>query len=124
MTALHKHALGWLVVVVCLATWWFDVSTGFQVLLVAVVAWVNMFVHQKLLAEHLKRVANEDPPGLVGFFVSVKLLSTLVFVGFLLLFVSSASLVIGWLPPLLGVLTSGLGLIWRSSGSADTLGAS
>jgi len=97
---------------------------GVEVLGVAIVAWINMFVHQKLLTEHLKRLANEEPPGMVGFFVSVKMLLTLFFVGFLLLVVSTASLMIGWLPPLLGVLTSGVRLAQRSKGSVDTLGAS
>ena len=124
MTPMHKHALGWLVVVVALTIGWSGLSMGAEVFGVAVVAWINMFLHQKLLSDHLKRLANEEPSGIVGFFVSVKMLLTIFFVGSLLLVVSTASLVIGWLPPLLGVLTSGVRLARRSKGSVDTLGAS
>ena len=123
MEPMHRHALMWSVVVIALATWWSGVWFGVEVLGVSLVAWANMFAHKKLLSEHLRRVANAEPPGLVGFFVSIKLLLTLFFAGSLLLVVSSASLVIGWLPPLLGVLTSGVRLARRSTGSVDTLGA-
>ena len=124
MTPMLRHALGWSVVVVGFTVWWSGAAAAVEVFGVAVIAWINMFAHQKLLEEHLKRLANQEPPGMVGFFVSLKMLLTIVFAGSLLLVVSTASLVIGWLPPLLGVLTSGVRLARRSKGSVDTLGAS
>ena len=116
MTPTHKHALVWLLAVSGLTALWSGRLAGVEVFGVATVAWINMFAHQKLLTEHLKRLANGEPQGMVGFFVSVKMLLTFVFAGSLLLVVSSASLVIGWLPPLLGVLTSGVRLARQSKG--------
>jgi len=121
---MFRHALAWLVVLVLASAWWSGGAQALEVFSVGVVSCLNMFAHQKLLSEHLKRLSNEEPQGFVGFFVSVKMLLTIVLAGLFLLVVSPATLVIGWLPPLLGVLTSGVRLARRSTGSVDTLGAS